>query len=88
MKEGTSALFELEIPLPDSHLSAQSKRLVGFKPRFDRIHQDLRLLLDKEGLEQWSKKFYHGHIPLLDSLQDRYPLVVFHGDVGDWAPLN
>jgi len=82
MKEGNAALFELEITLPDSRLQMQAERLVGFKARYDRIHQDLRLLVDKEGLEHWSKKHYHNHLPLLDSLLDRYPLVVFHGDVG------
>jgi SpoVK/Ycf46/Vps4 family AAA+-type ATPase len=82
MKEGNAALFELEISLPDVRLKAQADRLVGFKTRYDRIHQDLRLLIDKEGLEHWSKKHYHNRLPLLDSLLDRYPLVVFHGDVG------
>lgn len=75
-------MFELELPLPDARLSAQSQRLIGFKARFERVHQDLRLLLDKDGLEQWSKKFYRARLPLLDSLEDRYPLVVFYGDVG------
>jgi len=83
MKEGNAALFELEIPLPDSRLSNLAGRLVGFQARYKRMHQDLRLLVDKEGLEQWSKKFYHSRVPLLDSLLDRYPLVVFHGDVGN-----
>ena len=47
------------------------------------MHQDLRLLVDKEGLEQWSKQFYPKRRPaILDSLDDRYPLVIFHGDVG------
>jgi len=82
MKEGNSALFEFEIPLPDARLKDQAERLVGFKARYDRMHQDLRLLIDKEGLENWSKKHYHARIPLLDALLDRYPLVIFHGDVG------
>ncbi len=82
MKEGNSALFELEVQLPDARLTAQAERLIGFKTRFERIHQDLLLLIDKEGLERWSKQHYHSRLPLLDSLLDRYPLVVFHGDVG------
>lgn len=82
MKEGNSALFELEVLLPDTRLNEQAQRLVGFKARYEKIHQDLRLLIDKEGLEQWSKKHYKAHVALLDSLLDRYPLVVFHGDVG------
>ena len=80
--DGTSALFELEISLPDARLKSQAERLVGFKARYDRMHQVLKLLIDKEGLETWSKKYYHERIALLDSLLDRYPLVVFHGDVG------
>lgn len=82
MKEGTSALFELEVELPDALLKARAQRLVGFKARYERMHQNLRLLIDQDGLKQWSKKYYHGHIALLDSLLDRYPLAVFHGDVG------
>ncbi len=82
MKEGNSTLFELEVPLPDTRLTAQAQRLVGFKARYERMHQNLRLLIDKDGLEAWSKKYYRKHVALIDSLLDRYPLVVFHGDVG------
>jgi len=82
MREGDSALFEAEIPLPDRHLASQARRLVGFARRYERMHQDLRLLIDREGLESWSAKQYRTRIALLDSLLDRYPLVVFYGDVG------
>jgi len=82
MADDTSALFEIEIPLPDQRLSAQAERLIGFDARYRKVHQDLRLLIDKEGLELWSKSTYGTRISLLDSLLDRYPLVVFHGDVG------
>jgi AAA+ superfamily predicted ATPase len=80
--DGNAALFELEVSLPDARLKAQAERLVGFKARYDRMHQVLRLLIDKEGLEAWSNKHYRARVALLDSLLDRYPLVVFHGDVG------
>lgn len=83
MPEGSSALFELELSLPDSRLSAAASRLIGFRPRYDRIKQGLRLLVDTEGLNQWSQKFYgSGKLGIIDALSDRYPLVVFHGDVG------
>ncbi len=80
--DGNSALFELELPLPDSRLGQLASRLVGFGPRYERMRQDLRLLIDRDGLEQWSKKHYGSRVGLLDSLLDRYPLAVFHGDVG------
>lgn len=83
MSEGNAALFELEVSLPDSYLSEQATRLVGFKSRYDRIRQDLRLLIETDGLEKWSKKHYGRRVALLDALKDRYPLIIFHGDVGN-----
>jgi AAA+ superfamily predicted ATPase len=75
-------VFELELELPDTHLTALAKRLVGFETRYAKLKKHLQLLMDLEGLEAWSKKQYGKHMPLLDALADRYPLVVFHGDVG------
>jgi AAA+ superfamily predicted ATPase len=75
-------LFELELGLPDPGLTAISKRLVGFDARYEKLRTGLQLLLDRDGLAAWSKKEYGRHLPLLDALSDRYPLVIFHGDVG------
>lgn len=82
MAEGTSALFEKEIELPDAGLTAFSQRLVGFKPRYERVQSDLKLLIDSEGIEAWSRKHYQKSIAILQSLRERYPLIVFYGDVG------
>ncbi len=76
------AVFELEIELPDSHLTAVAKRLVGFEPRYAEIKKDLQLLIDRDALDAWSRKYYRERIALLEPISDRYPLVVFHGDVG------
>jgi hypothetical protein len=54
MVDGTSELFEAELVLPDNRLTEQAKRLIGFGRRFDRMRQDLRLLMDYEGLRKWS----------------------------------
>jgi SpoVK/Ycf46/Vps4 family AAA+-type ATPase len=67
---------DLEKTSPDSYLSEQAKRLIG-------IRQDIRLLIETEGLDKWSKKHYGRRVALLDSLKDRYPLIIFHGDVGN-----
>src|SRR5438128_10871897 len=83
MIDGTSQLFEAELSLPDNRLAEQAKRLIGFSRRFDRMRQDLRLLMDYEGLRKWSEKHYRRQLPLLDTLKDRYPFVIFHGDVGN-----
>jgi AAA+ superfamily predicted ATPase len=75
-------VFESELELPDAHLGGVAKRLIGFETRYGRLKKHLQLLMDSDGLEAWSKKQYGKHVPLLDALSDRYPLVVFHGDVG------
>ena len=78
----TMSLFELELELPDVRLEARAKRLVGFDTRYSRLHRTLRLLVDAEGIEVWSRRLYSRRVPLADLVADRYPLVIFHGDVG------
>lgn len=78
----SEVLFEKETVLPNQDLIDQSKRLVGFRTRFDKLSHWLRLIIDQESLKGWSRKFYKSELPLLAALSDRYPLVIFHGDVG------
>ncbi len=78
----TTSLFELELELPDARLEARAKRLVGFDARYERLHRALRLLVDVEGVEAWSRSLYGSRVPLADLVADRYPLAIFHGDVG------
>jgi AAA+ superfamily predicted ATPase len=82
MTNDNVAVFELEIELPDARLAGIAKRLIGFEVRYKKLRSDLQLLIDREGLQDWSKKHYGKHLGILDALADRYPLVVFHGDVG------
>ncbi|MBK8270707.1 MAG: AAA family ATPase [Planctomycetes bacterium] len=78
----TTELFELELPLPDAAIQARSERLVGFDARYERLRRDLRLLADPEELSRWSKKHHHKELSLCAAIGDRYPLVIFSGDVG------
>ena len=78
----TTSLFELELELPDARLEARAKRLVGFDARYERLHRALRLLVDVDGVEAWSRRLYRRRVPLADLVADRYPLAIFHGDVG------
>lgn len=75
-------LFELELELPNDNIAASSKRLVGFENRYQRLHRDLRLLADPEELRAWSKKYHHKELAVCAAISDRYPLVIFAGDVG------
>lgn len=74
--------FELDLELPNREVSDRTSRLVSFEARYVRVHADLQMLLSPEALEKWSQKAHHRVLPVCAVLQDRYPLVVFHGDVG------
>ncbi|MGE0067283.1 MAG: AAA family ATPase [Solirubrobacterales bacterium] len=74
--------FELKRELPYPELEALGSRLIGFERRFKRIGQQLRLLADVEGVRNWAKLNHGRDQALTDALGDRYPLVIFHGDVG------
>src|SRR6202171_1242711 len=75
-------LFELELELPSAGIAASAKRLVGFENRYQRLHRSLRLLADPNELRAWSRKFHHKELALCAAVSDRYPLVIFAGDVG------
>ncbi len=81
MNPATGSAFESRRELPDEALRAQAARLVGFTRRFDRLTGHMRLLADVDGVKHWAERF-HGGGSLVASLGDRYPLIVFHGDVG------
>lgn len=75
-------LFELELELPNAGIAASAKRLVGFENRYQKLHRALRLLADPEELRAWSRKYHHKELALCAAVSDRYPLVIFAGDVG------
>jgi AAA+ superfamily predicted ATPase len=75
-------LFELELELPNDSIEASAKGLIGFEHRYQRLHRDLRLLADPEEVRAWSKKHHHKELAVCAAVSDRYPLVIFAGDVG------
>lgn len=78
----TETKFELKRELPDLNLEALGNRLIGFQRRFERVGQQLRLLTDIEGVKKWAEQHHGSDQALTGALGDRYPLVIFHGDVG------
>jgi AAA+ superfamily predicted ATPase len=75
-------LFELELELPNADIAVSAKRLVGFENRYQKLHRALRLLADPEELRTWSRKHHHKELAVCAAVADRYPLVIFAGDVG------
>lgn len=74
--------FESRRDLPDPQLEARASRLIGFRRRFDRLSGQIRLLTDVTGVKQWADNHHGGGEALVAALGDRYPLIVFQGDVG------
>ena len=74
--------FDYVKELPDESFDARRRGLVGFDARYARIGANLRLVLERNDVEAWSKKTHGRVLPAVRSIADRYPLVLFEGDVG------
>lgn len=77
-----SNIFENITELPNKSIQDKAMSLVGFDSKFDRIYSNLKLLLDQEGLIEWSKKFHKTELPIISQMKDKYPLIILSGDVG------
>ncbi|OJY80742.1 MAG: AAA family ATPase [Sphingobacteriales bacterium 40-81] len=77
-----TTIFDNIIELPNSDVKKRAEALVGFQKRFERVHNNLKLLIDQEGLIEWSQKHHKMKLPVLETILDRYPLVLLAGDAG------
>jgi SpoVK/Ycf46/Vps4 family AAA+-type ATPase len=75
-------IFDAKVVLPNATLTAREKSLLGFEARYKKIHDQLRLLLNLNGLTGWSEKHHKKKLPIVGLVAEQYPLVIFHGDVG------
>ena len=75
-------IFDAKVVLPNATLTAREKSLLGFDARYKKIHDQLRLLLNLDGLAGWSEKHHKMKLPIVGLVAEQYPLVIFHGDVG------
>jgi SpoVK/Ycf46/Vps4 family AAA+-type ATPase len=83
-----STVFEAQTVLPDSYLTQQADRLLGFEPRYQRVHKQLQLMLQADDLERWSKKHHGKKLTVVSLLAEQYPLAIFYGDVGTGKTAN
>jgi SpoVK/Ycf46/Vps4 family AAA+-type ATPase len=83
-----STVFEAQTVLPDSYLTQQADRLLGFEPRYQRVHKQLQLMLQVDDLERWSKKHHGKKLAVVNLLAEQYPLAIFYGDVGTGKTAN
>ena len=76
------SIFDSEMELPNDTLAKREGSLLGFEQRYNRVHDQLRLLLNVGALGEWNRKHHGGKLGLCDLVAEQYPLVIFHGDVG------
>ncbi|MBW8241900.1 MAG: AAA family ATPase [Allomuricauda sp.] len=77
-----ASIFDNTIELPSKEIHLQSEYLVGFENKFNRIYNNLKLLLDQESLTEWSKKYHKVELPIIRQLKEKYPLIILAGDAG------
>lgn len=75
-------IFDNTLELPNLAIQERTKNLIGFEAKYDRIYSNLKLMLDQEGLIDWSKKFHKTELPIIGQLKDKYPLIILAGDAG------
>ncbi|KPM21744.1 MULTISPECIES: AAA family ATPase [Sphingomonadales] len=77
-----TTIFDAETLAPDPTLTERETTLLGFNLRYERVSDQLNLLLNKGEVDSWSRGKHGGVLPIAKLVADQYPLVVFHGDVG------
>lgn len=79
----STSVFESETVLPSKELTARAKTLLGFEDIYSRVSNQLRLLINADQIEAWSKKQHGGkRLVMVDLLREQYPFAIFYGDVG------
>ncbi|MBL0048151.1 MAG: AAA family ATPase [Bacteroidetes bacterium] len=77
-----ASIFDNTLELPNAGIKERTANLIGFEAKFQRIYGNLKLLLDQEGLKEWSKKHHKMELPVISQLTERYPLIILAGDAG------
>lgn len=83
-----ATIFDNITELPSKEVQSQTKSLVGFESKFNRIYNNLKLLLDQSGLSDWSKKHHKVELPIIQQLKEKYPLIIMCGDAGTGKTIS
>lgn len=80
MNQGT--VFDAQVALPNKALTEKSRTLLGLDENYAAVRDPLRLMLEAAALPDWNRKHHQSKLDLAALVQDQYPFVIFHGDVG------
>ena len=74
--------FEEVVTFPDRQYQERYERLVGLDGLKKQIQKEATVLLAPELLARWSKQYHGIELSVLRAFKDRYPFMIFEGDVG------
>ena len=83
-----AAIFDNIMELPSKEVQTQTDSLIGFENKFERIYNNLKLLLDQGSLTDWSNKHHKVELPIIQQLKDKYPLIILAGDAGTGKTIS
>lgn len=83
-----AAIFDNIMELPSKEVQTQTNSLIGFENKFERIYNNLKLLLDQGSLTDWSNKHHNVELPIIQQLKDKYPLIILAGDAGTGKTIS
>ena len=83
-----ATIFDNTIELPNKEIQTQTQSLIGFESKFNRIYNNLKLLLDQDSLSEWSKKHHKVELPIIKQLKEKYPLIILAGDAGTGKTIS
>lgn len=75
-------IFDTIIELPSAAARESAAHLIGFESRYKKVFNNLKLLIDTDGIKKWSETHHGTVLPIVNLILDKYPLVIFEGDVG------
>lgn len=81
-------IFDNILELPSKEVQNQTNSLIGFENKFERIYNNLKLLLDQGSLTDWSNKYHDVELPIIQQLKDKYPLIILAGDAGTGKTIS
>ena len=82
LKPAFEELFEAPINYPDPDMKERLGALVGLDHHKSQLIKILSLLVNPEGLKEWSKTHHPEASKLINLMMRRPPLLVLEGDVG------
>lgn len=83
-----ATIFDNTIELPNKEIQSQTESLIGFESKFNRIYNNLKLLLDQDSLSEWSNKYHKIELPIIKQLKEKYPLIILSGDAGTGKTIS